>query len=67
MLKENGFYYLACIYFNFISTYILWIFLDFIDVTADWDILFRQLDLLKDNTLSSPSSYPASVFPNVNK
>ena len=42
-------------------------FLDFIDVTADWDILFRQLDLLKDNTLASPSSYPASVFPNVNK
>ena len=33
----------------------------------DWDILFRQLDLLRDNTPASSSSYPASVSLDVNQ
>ena len=42
-----------------------WVFLEF--VTSDWYILFRQLDLLRDNTPASSSSYPASVSLDVNQ
>ena len=42
-----------------------WVFLEF--VTTDWDILFRQLDLLRDNTPASSSSYPPSVSQDVNQ